>query len=164
MVIIMDANLGNVAQLSLGGNTSKLYLNNCGLKQISHTTFDYHGLVTLQMNENKVIIQQDTFKNLNNLSFLALDKNKLREIDPNWFIPLKKLTRMSLMKNEITELTPKAFSALTLLEELYLQFNLLKYITKKPFSRLQKLRKLNLSLNIIDFIEEGTFEDLKRLR
>ncbi|TKS89932.1 Toll-like receptor 13 [Collichthys lucidus] len=164
MVIIMDANFGNVAQLSLGGNTSKLYLNNCGLKQISHTTFDYHGLVTLQMNGNKLIIQQDTFKNLNNLSFLGLDKNRLRDIDPNWFIPLKKLTRMSLMKNEITELTPKAFSALTQLEELYLQFNLLKYITKKPFSRLRKLRKLNLSLNIIDFIEEGTFEDLKSLR
>nr|QOS44506.1 toll-like receptor 13 [Argyrosomus japonicus] len=164
MVIIMDANLGNVAHLSLGrGNTSKLYLNNCGLKQISHTTFDYHGLVTLQMNENKVIIQQDTFKNLNNLSFLGLDKNKLHNIDPNWFIPLKKLTRMTLIKNEITELTPKAFSALTQLEELYLQFNLLKYITKKPFSRLRRLRKLNLSLNIIDFIEEGTFEDLKSL-
>nr|QWW30859.1 TLR13c [Siniperca chuatsi] len=166
LVVIVEANLGNVAQLLLGkGNTSRLYLNNCGLKQISHTTFDgYQGLKTLQLNQNKVIIQQDTFKGLTHFTFLSFDKSKIRDIDPDWFVPLKKLTCLSLPKNEITELTPKAFSALTRLEQLYLQFTLLKYITKKPFSKLLRLTKLNLSLNITDFIEEGFFQDLTRLR
>ncbi|XP_070846835.1 toll-like receptor 13 [Chaetodon trifascialis] len=165
VVVIMDANLGNVARMSLGrGNTSKLYLINCGLKQISRTTFDsYRGLKTLQLNQNKVVIQQDTFEGLTDLTFLSFDRSKIRNIDPNWFIPLKKLTRLSLLKNEITELPPQVFSVLTQLEQLYLQFNLLKYITKKPFSKLRRLRKLNLSLNIIDFIEEGSFHDLARL-
>lgn len=165
VVVIADANLGNVARLSLGrGNTSRLYLINCGLKQISRTTFDYQGLKTLQLNQNKVVIQQDTFKGLTQLTFLSFDKSKIRDINPNWFIPLKNLTRLSLMKNEITELTRNVFSALTRLEQLYLQFNLLKYITKKPFSKLRRLTKLNLSLNIIDFIEEGSFQDLKKLK
>lgn len=165
VVVIVDANLGNVAQLSLGrGNTTRLYLLNCGLKQISPTTFKgYPQLTTLQLNQNKVIIEHDTFKDLNHLTFLSVDKSKIRDIDPKWFVPLKKLNRLSLLKNEITELSPKVFSALTQLEQLYLQFNLLKYITRKPFSKLRKLSKLNLSLNIIDFIEEGTFEDLTKL-
>eukprot|EP00064_Thunnus_orientalis_P004565 superscaffoldBa00000416_g4577 len=166
VVFIVHANLGNVAQLTLGkGNTSRLYLNNCGLKEISRATFDgYSRLKTLQLNQNKVVIQQDTFQGLTSLTFLSFDRSKLRDIDPNWFIPLKSLTRLSLMKNEITELTPKVFSALTQLEQLYLQFNLLKYITREPFSKLRKLNKLNLSLNIIDFIEEGSFRDLMSLR
>lgn len=166
VVFIMHANLGNVAQLKLGkGNTSRLYLINCGLKEISRTTFDgYGGLKTLQLNQNKVVVKQDSFQGLTSLTFLSFDRCKIRDIDPNWFIHLKRLTRLSLMKNEITELTPKVFSALTRLEQLYLQFNLLKYITKKPFSKLRRLIKLNLSLNIIDFIEEGTFQDLKMLR
>ncbi|XP_068439518.1 toll-like receptor 13 [Clinocottus analis] len=165
VVVIEDAKLGNVAQLSLGrGNTSRLYLINCGLKQISRTTFEgYRGLKTLQLNQNKLDIQRGTFEGLTSLEFLSFDKSKVRDIDPNWFVPLEYLNRLSLMKNEITELTPKVFSALTQLEQLYLQFNLLKYITKKPFSKLRRLRKLNLSLNIIDFIEAGTFQDLTRL-
>ncbi|XP_074519569.1 uncharacterized protein LOC141785272 [Halichoeres trimaculatus] len=166
MLILKDANLGNVAQLPLGkGNTSKLYLDNLGLKQISNATFSgYKGLKTLQMNRNRVVIEKDTFKDLTQLTFLSFDKNKIRDLDPEWFVNLRNLKRLSLLKNEITELPPKVFSALLELEELYLQFNLLKYITKKPFSRLRKLQKLNLSLNIIDFIEEGTFEDLTSLR
>ncbi|XP_040922374.1 toll-like receptor 13 [Toxotes jaculatrix] len=166
VVIIIDANLGNVAPLSLGkGNTSKLYLINCGLKQVSHSTFNgLQGLEMLQMNQNKVVIQPDTFKGLASLTFLSLDKSKIRDIDPNWFYPLKSLTCLSLLKNEIFELTPKVFTSLTQLQQLYLQFNLLKYITKKPFSKLKALKKLNLSLNLIDFIEEGSFEDLTDLR
>ncbi|KAF1373987.1 hypothetical protein PFLUV_G00244600 [Perca fluviatilis] len=165
VVIIVDANLGNVAQLSLGrGNTSQLHLINCGLKQISRTTFDgYRGLKMLQLNQNKLDIQLDTFKGLTHLTFLSFDKSKVADIDPNWFNPLKKLTILSLTKNAITELKPKVFSTLTQLEQLYLQFNLLKYITKKPFSKLRRLTKLNLSLNIIDFIEEDTFQDLTNL-
>ncbi|XP_022598134.1 toll-like receptor 13 [Seriola dumerili] len=166
VVIIMDANFGNVAHLSLGkGNTSGLYLINCGLKQISYTTFDgFQGLKTLQLNQNKIVVQQDAFKGLTDLTSLSFDRSKIRDIDPNWFVPLKKLTRLSLIKNEVLDLAPKVFSALTQLEQLYLQFNLLKYITKKPFSKLRKLTKLNLSLNIIDFIEEGSFQDLTSLR
>ncbi|XP_071318192.1 toll-like receptor 13 [Trachinotus anak] len=166
VVIIMDANFGNVAHLSLGkGNTSRLYLINCGLKEISHTTFHgFQELKTLQLNQNKVVIQQDAFKGLPKLTFLSLDRGKIRDIDPTWFAPLEKLTRLSFMKNEVLELTPNVFSALTKLEQLYLQFNLLKYITKRPFSKLKRLTKLNLSLNIIDFIEEGSFQDLTSLR
>lgn len=41
VVIIMDANLGNMSHLSLGkGNISRLYLIDSGLEQIYHTTFD----------------------------------------------------------------------------------------------------------------------------
>lgn len=166
VVVISDANLGNVAQLSLSkGKTRRLYLINCGLQQISHTTFyGFKGLEMLQLNENKVVMQQDTFEGLTNLNFLSFDKCKIRDIDPKWFIPLKSLKRLSFSKNEITELTSNVFSALVQLKELYLHFNLLKYITMNPFSKLWSLTKLNLSLNIIDFIAEGSFQDLKSLR
>lgn len=165
-VIILDAHFGNVAQLPLGkGNTRRLTLINCGLEQISHTTFEgYQRLTTLQLNQNHLVIEPDTFKDLTDLTFLSFDRNKIRDIDPKWFVPLEKLIRLSILKNQITELKPEVFSSLTQLEQLYLQFNLLKYITGKPFSKLRKLTKLNLSLNIIDFIEEGTFQDLTSLR
>ncbi|XP_059180837.1 toll-like receptor 13 [Centropristis striata] len=165
VVLIVDANLGDVAQLPLGrGNTSEIYLINCGLRQISNTTFaGYRRLKTLQLNHNRLDIQRDTFKVLTHLTFLSFDCSKVRDIDTSWFITLKKLTHLSLVKNEITELPSKAFSALTQLQDLKLRCNLLKYITKKPFSNLRKLTRLNLSQNIIDFIEFNTFEDLTGL-
>ncbi|KAL6095162.1 uncharacterized protein ACO6RY_16420 [Pungitius sinensis] len=165
MVIIEDADLGDVSTLSLGrGNTSRLYLNNCGLKQVSPTAFaGYRGLTTLQLNKNKLHLHSDAFQGLSRLTFLSFDSSQISDIDPDWFVPLRGLTRLSLVKNEITELPPKVFSGLSRLEQLYMQFNLLKYITRKPFSGLRRLIKLNLSLNIIDFIEAGTFSDLTRL-
>lgn len=165
-IVIMDANLGNDSQLLLRkSKTKSLYLINCGLKQISHSTFyGFKGLKTLQLNENKIIIKQDTFKGLTHLKFLSFDKCKMRDIDPDWFIPLKNLNSLSFSKNEITELTTNVFSALSYLEELYLHFNLLKAITMNPFSKLWRLTKLNLSLNIIYYIEEGSFQDLHSLR
>ncbi|XP_063748664.1 toll-like receptor 13 isoform X2 [Eleginops maclovinus] len=166
MVILNFAKLENVAQLSFGrGNTSQLYLNKCGLKQISRTTFEgYPGLKKLQLNGNSLDIQQDTFQGLTQLTLLSMDSSKVHDINPNWFVPLKKLTRLSLINNEITWLTFNVFSKLTNLEALYLQFNLLKYITNKPFSRLRRLLKLNLSMNSIIFIKDHTFEDLINLR
>ncbi|XP_041672319.1 toll-like receptor 13 [Cheilinus undulatus] len=165
LLLMKDAKFGNVAQLASGSRkTNELYLINVGLKQISRTTFTgYEGLKTLQMSQNEVIIEQDTFKDLTQLVFLSLDCSRLRDIDPNWFAPLKKLKQLSLLKNESTALPPMGFSALIHLEQLYLQFNLLKYITKKPFRMMQRLKILNLSWNIIYFIEEGTFQDLKSL-
>ncbi|XP_033963680.1 toll-like receptor 13 [Pseudochaenichthys georgianus] len=165
MVVINNANLEHVTQLSLGrGNTSKLYLNNCGLMQISRTTFDgYPGLRTLQLNRNAPDIQRDTFLGLNHLTSLGVDSCRVRDVDPNWFVPLKKLTRLSLIKNDISWLRKNVFSKLIKLEELYLQFNMLKYINK-PFSKLRRLIKLNLSSNIIIFIKSHTFEDLINLR
>lgn len=166
MVVINNANLEHVTQLSLGrGNTSELYLNNCGLMRISRTTFDgYPGLRTLQLNRNAPDIQRDTFLGLNHLTSLGVDSCRVRDVDPNWFVPLKKLTRLSLIKNDISWLRKNVFSKLNKLEELYLQFNMLKYIVNKPFSKLRRLIKLNLSSNIIIFIKSHTFEDLINLR
>ncbi|MEQ2243488.1 hypothetical protein ILYODFUR_007492 [Ilyodon furcidens] len=165
-LIINEAKLGNVARLSSEmSSTSKLYLINCGLKQISNSTFEvFTALKTLYLNKNSVDIKSDTFRGLTELTFLSLDRNRIRNIDLRWFVPLKSLHRLSLMKNEITELEPNVFHALTQLEQLYLQFNLLKSLKKKTFSNLYRLKKLNLSLNLICFIEEGTFQDLKNLR
>ncbi|KAK2884877.1 toll-like receptor 13 isoform X1 [Channa argus] len=162
---IMDANLGNLAQLPLGkGRKHRLYLINCGLKEVSRTTFDsFKGLRTLQLNANRVIIQKDTFNGMTNLTFLSFDKCNIRDVDPNWFVSLKNLTRLSVTKNEITELEPYVFSALNKLEELYLHFNLLKFISSEAFRKLWKLKRLNLSLNIIHYIAEGAFQDLKNL-
>lgn len=164
MVIINHANLEHVTQLGRG-NTSTLYLNNCGLKQISRTTFDgYPGLKTLELNRNAPDIQRDTFIGLTHLTNLGMDSCRVRDIHPDWFVPLKKLTRLSLIKNEISWLTKNVFSKLNNLEELYLQFNMLKYIMNNPFSKLRSLIKLNLSSNIILFIKNHTFEDLINLR
>lgn len=165
-VFIIDANFGNVANMSLGSGRMKILdLINCGLKRISHLTFARQkGLKVLQLNQNNVDIQPDAFRDLTHLTFLSIERNKIRDIDPDWFIPLKNVTCLSMLKNQITELPPEGFSALTQLQQLYLQFNLLKYITRKPFRNLRRLKKLNLSLNIIDFIEEGTFQDLTNLK
>ncbi|MED6231463.1 hypothetical protein ATANTOWER_016487 [Ataeniobius toweri] len=114
--------------------------------------------------DNVSKVESDTFRGLTELTFLSLDRNRIRNIDLRWFVPLKSLHRLSLMKNEITELEPNVFHALTQLEQLYLQFNLLKSLKKKTFGNLYRLKKLNLSLNLICFIEEGTFQDLKNLR
>ncbi|KAK2820262.1 hypothetical protein Q5P01_023221 [Channa striata] len=162
---INDANLGDVAHTPLGkGRKERLYLINCGLKRVSQTTFDsFKGVKTLQLNENKVSMQNDTFRGLTQLTFLSFDKCNIRDIDPLWFVPLKKLNCLSLTKNEIIQLEDYVFSALTNLRELYLHFNLLKFISSEAFSKLWNLRRLNLSLNIIHYIAEGSFKDLKSL-
>ncbi|XP_038157016.1 toll-like receptor 13 [Cyprinodon tularosa] len=166
MLIILQAQLGNVDRLSSEkSNTSKLYLINCGLKQISNATFQgFTALKTLYLNQNHVNIKRDTFRSLTKLTFLSLDRNRIRDTDSGWFHSLKGLTCLSLMKNEITELEANVFNALTSLEQLYLQFNLLRSLKKKTFGNLRRLKKLNLSLNIICFIEVGTFQDLTNLR
>ncbi|XP_035987945.1 toll-like receptor 13 [Fundulus heteroclitus] len=165
-LIFMEAKLGNVARLSSGRrSTSKLCLTNCGLKQISNSTFEgFAALKTLCLDKNAVVIEPDAFRGMTTLRSLNLDRNRIRDIDPRWFLPLKTLTQLSLMKNEITELEPSVFHALTQLEQLYLQFNLLKSLKNRTFSNLFKLQRLSLSLNIICFIEPGTFQDLKNLR
>ena len=137
MVVLENGNLGDVGQSQLTKNRSKtkiLFLNNCGLTDISQTTFKgFEDLQTLQMNRNRLKIHSGTFTELTALTFLSFDRSRVQELHPEWFVPLRNLTRLSILKNLITELAPNTFSSLLSLTELYMQFNLLKYITKRPF-------------------------------
>ncbi|XP_041737851.1 toll-like receptor 13 [Coregonus clupeaformis] len=167
MVVLEKANLGDLGETQLvqdGRKTKRLYLVDCGLKDISHTTFrSLGGLETLQLNDNKLNIQMDTFTGLRNLTFLSLDRSKIRELNPRWFLPLRNLRCLSVIGNEIIEFIPNTFSDLQNLEELYMRYNVIRYITNQPFSKLSRLVKLDLSLNIIKYIEEGSFRDLENL-
>ncbi|KAK1881839.1 Toll-like receptor 13 [Dissostichus eleginoides] len=93
----------------------------------------------------------------------SMDRCRVRDIDPNWFVPLKKLTRLSLVKNEISWLRKNVFSKLNKLEALYLQFNMLKYIIHKPFN-LINLRYLSLKGNRIKMLSTNILSGLTNLR
>ena len=84
---------------------------------------------------------------LSNLTWLHLDRNKLKRINSNAFKGLVKLKTLSLYDNEIEEIEVGAFDDLSNLTELSLYRNKLKRIDRKCFEPLKSIKYIGLSKN-----------------
>lgn len=90
------------------------------------------------------IVQNHYFKNMQNLEFMDLKRNKIESIASNAFKDLVSLTNLNLEHNRIETLDEKLFVAMVYLEFIELNNNKIKFLSsetfKIPCGKLEKVR------------------------
>ncbi|GFY46912.1 relaxin receptor 1 [Trichonephila inaurata madagascariensis] len=132
------------------------------------------------------IIQPGAFKGLQNLRWLLLQNNSLRDplnmtvFEDIPFIevldltdnkltklgalpPLERLFWLGLSKNRLEQITKSTFKALKNLEVLILKNNAIEDIEESSFSSLRKLVELDISYNRLKYLRPRIFYKLKNL-
>ena len=143
----------NLKTIKLTANQiTKLYEDN--FKGLSN-------LIELDLSENQVVFDSNTFRYLTNLKRLNLSKNKIMNISDESFKELSKLEELNLSENEIEFLGTSKSNYPNESSDPANFTN--KQLTGKPFSGLKNLRTLNLSLNKINKIDSECFLDLENL-
>ncbi|CAH2059294.1 unnamed protein product, partial [Iphiclides podalirius] len=101
-------------------------------------------------------------QNLNTLTHLTLNGNKIREIsDATVFRHLKELTVLNVAKNLIEKINDDAFASLKKLEVIDLSANRLSTIAENQFQNTPKLNFINLSHNLITKLPVNAFRGTK---
>jgi len=117
------------------------------------------GLHDLQLEGNHItsLLQANPDKFLlpDNLYTLALNENRIKELDSRWFQNLKKLKHLNLGSNQISHIDANIFGHLTNLNNLILTKNYIVHIPAgliKPFRKLERLdlSSQNMMLKKID--------------
>ncbi|KAK5860603.1 hypothetical protein PBY51_022067 [Eleginops maclovinus] len=100
---------------------------------------------------------------LSRLKFLNLQENRINVIHDQSFQDLLRLENFFLNDNQLTDLPRSAFKGLSCLKMLNLGGNKLINVSRTWFSDLVELEVLYLDRNQLVNIEEGTFENLTSL-
>lgn len=110
-------------------------------------------------------IDENSFKNCQNLEVLFLNENKIKKISKNAFASLPKLTNLLISRNQLTELDQELFQNLPSLKDLILSENQLQTLPDGIFSSLINLEHLNLSQNRFTKLHYSWFGDtVKKLK
>lgn len=121
-------------------NLKELYARNCGLK----------------------VINEDSFKNMGNLIYFNLNRNKISSIQANAFNDLVKVERIYLEHNLIETLDGKLFATMVNLGYVYLTDNKINFLNPTTFKISGgKLREVHLVSN--DCISASYITNLTRL-
>ncbi|CAF1002247.1 unnamed protein product [Brachionus calyciflorus] len=137
------SNLKNLTSLDLSDNK----LNELPSSILNGCTC----LKSLYLNKNGISKMSDKWfgTKLEDLTTLMLNKNKLFELDENFFTKCPRLSTLGLMGNELKNLKEKWFLNLNELTDLDLSRNSIVSISDRNFSNLKSLKFLNLSVNEI---------------
>jgi Leucine-rich repeat (LRR) protein len=119
-------------------------------------------VLELDISEN-MIESIESFGSLTTVSYLNINGNLLRNIEPRVFSNFKSLLELDLSKNNLFNLYNDTFSGLYRVQSLNLSCNNLTFIYTNLFNDLYDLRTLDLSFNRIISIEDGPFETLNYL-
>ena len=144
---------------------NRLVLNQNLLTRISTRTFNWNGLLILELADNKLTeLEPDVFNSLTFLLLLDLHGNQLTNLHPDLFKSQQLLFQaMDLSKNNLTELLPETFSPLEQMGTLILDQNSIAALQKGTFKDMKKLQWLFLNDNQLTSIEPGTFSGLEIL-
>ncbi|CAG9859594.1 unnamed protein product [Phyllotreta striolata] len=125
---------------------------------------DLKSVKYLNLAHNKINIATVLTININNtVEELFLDRNNIKEIEPNAFIKYHKLKHLHLFRNKI-KLKSLSFNGLINLKKLYINSNCIKYLPKGVFKDLYNLTLLDLSQNNLTVLEfNDTFASLRHL-
>ena len=104
------------------------------------------------------------FDGLDNLEWLKLESNELRELPDGVFDGLDNLERLVLNHNNLGALTVGVFDGLANLRELSLNGNNLGALTVGVFDGLDNLERLGLGGNSLTELTVGVFDGLANLR
>ncbi|GJQ75420.1 hypothetical protein Trydic_g23588 [Trypoxylus dichotomus] len=144
-------------------NLQELYLAGNYVKRIPEGVFTNLQLTTLSLQENRIQgIDAHAF-DIGTLQTLDLSNNKIKDINPDWFVKCMNLTDLNLSLNKLREIPNSAFKNARGLGTINLSQNQLKIIYDHSFFGLENLRLLNLGRNKIKTIENGALNQLKSL-
>ncbi len=133
-----------------------------GLELIESSSFiggDQISWIDLDQNKLKEIGPL-TFRETPLLTILEITENQIERVDPKAFAGNRKIEIISLGKNKIKTLHEDTFATLDNLDVIYLQLNLLEYIPEKLFRNTLKLRGIELENNRINAMSSETFSGL----
>ncbi|XP_017770730.1 PREDICTED: protein toll-like [Nicrophorus vespilloides] len=107
-------------------------------------------------------IDEEVFLGLKNLKSLDLTDNRLI-IEENHFTHLHNLLKLRLQNNKITNIPENAFQGLVNLQILDLNYNLISNLKSDTFKDLRNIRALDLSRNKLRSIPEDLFTTMVKL-
>ena len=123
--------------------------------------FGLNRLMHLDLTQCEIMdTSPDSFKGLDKLTILILNRNRLSSVPKN--LPLS-LTSLLMDDNEITTIENNAFYNLAYLQELRIRFNKVLTLEQDSFRGLVKLNKLSLYSNNIAILPGKVFSPLVRL-
>ena len=122
------------------------------------------NLKYLNLAKNKLSdIETDSFDSVPNLEELDLTENNLTEVDESLFQRLRRLRSLYLGNNELRKLHPNTFLYLPSLQNISLEGNEIQEIDPHVFSQNPDIENIWLNDNNIKTLETKTFKDLKKL-
>jgi len=127
----------------------------CG-QFLNTLTFELYGMGVQRIDEY-------SFSNCKNLTYLDLRDNKIQHIHENSFIENLELTFLLLWFNEITEIAENSLTNQHKLEVLDFESNQISNISENTFKSLVSLRLLYLENNLIEELPKNTFSELTNL-
>ncbi len=120
-------------------------------------------------NKIRTVFSED-FTNLVNLEELHLDGNTIRQIDSQSFganlesIVLPSLNKLALNNNKLKDIDGESFIKLVDLKAITLSNNRLQSLTASMFKGLKRLEFLDINNNNLSKIENSTFKSLSSLK
>lgn len=142
-------------------------VDNC-IEIIHPKQFQFNNaLIDLHLINNSISeLPTGVLKNLADLNYFSINKNKLEKVSGELFAQNIDLRRLAMSLNKITHINASAFASLHKLSVLSMHSNEILVIDKDLFRNNSKLKVLDLSRNNISQIVAGTFDhliDLKKI-
>ncbi|XP_078582162.1 uncharacterized protein LOC144865383 [Branchiostoma floridae x Branchiostoma japonicum] len=111
-------------------------------------------------NNALVVLRNNTFVGVTNLTSVFLGGNDLIDIEQDAFKSVSHLKQLRLNNNKLTIIHNETFKGLISLISLNLASNQLEYIESRAFFRLNLLKYLDLSYNKLTTLESDSFDGL----
>ena len=147
--------------------TNSIVILDCFLTSLSPRTFvGMARILRLQVAGNPLFIKighRDVFAGLENLRWLHLNKNYLREIHPAAFSGLKYLIQLSLQENMLPALQKSWLESLPSLQYLHFRLNRVSSLEKDLFSHNPLMRDIDLTWNKLSTLPTFVFANLPEL-
>lgn len=120
-------------------------------------SFHFYNVAPMTLNDQ-------SFKNCDNLKDLHFDQNKITKLPAGTFKACKNLEEIRIVNNEISEIDNDAFLGLDNLKTLSLVSNKLTILHLAPFQKLPKLADFSFGYNEVSAVAPHFFEALPNLK
>ncbi|CAO1428151.1 unnamed protein product [Diamesa tonsa] len=115
-------------------------------------------------NARPITLDENSFSNCNNLTFLTLSENRIKRLPDGVFQECYNLQSIELIKNDISEVFKDTFKGLSRLIRLNLSGNNISVIYAEAFDSMPHLLILNLANNQLRKVHSTSLNRLVHLR